>query len=390
VNKFATRAVHTGEGRRSDFTPISTPIYSSATFIYDEVERIDRVAGGEPGYMYSRYSNPTGVAFEEAVASLEEAEAAFSFGSGMAAMHAAILASGVKAGDTVFCSQAVYGATLGLLHTILAPLGITVRLGDFSSDGAWKQLADIRPRLVIVETISNPLLRVVDLGKLAKAVHAAAGKLLVDSTFATPVLCRPLALGADYVVHSATKYFGGHGDAMGGVVLARAGEGAGIYEVRKLVGGILGPFEAWLLLRGLKTLHLRVERQCSTAMRLAEFLSTHPKIERVIYPGLASHPDHLHARTALGGYFGGVLSFEIRGARKPEVMAFMNRLQLCLPGTSLGDVQSLLLYPVMSSHRDLSPQQREHIGVRENLVRLSAGIEDAGDLMADIEQALGA
>lgn len=388
MNKFATRAVHSGEHRKPDFIPVSTPIYSSATFVYDDVERMDRIAGGEPGYMYSRYSNPTGVAFETAVAALEEAEASFSFGSGMAAMHAAVLASGVRAGDTVLCSQAVYGATLGLLQTILAPLGITVRLADFSGHDAWKLLAELRPRLVIIETISNPLLRVVDLTKLATAVHAAAGKLLVDSTFATPVLCRPLALGADYVVHSATKYFGGHGDAMGGVVLARAGEAAGLYEVRKLVGGILGPFEAWLLLRGLKTLALRVERQCASALRLATVLSTHPSIERVIYPGLASHPDHQHARAALGGYFGGVLGFEIRGARKPEVMAFLNRLQLCLPGTSLGDVQSLVLYPLMSSHRDLGPEQRERIGVRDNLVRLSAGIEDVDDLAADLAQAL--
>lgn len=395
--QLSTLAVHAGEREKTrDFIPVSTPIYNSTTYIYDQVERIDQIAAGEvAGYMYSRYANPTSAALEKAVLALEtagggaEEAVCFSFASGMAAIHAAILASGVQKGDRILCSTEVYGATTALLLNILAPLGLEYALASPSHADEWAAaLARTKPRLVIAEAISNPLLRVLDLRAAATAAHAAGAKLLVDATFATPALFRPLALGADYVVHSTTKCIAGHGDAMGGVVTARAVDAPALFTIRKLVGGILGPFEAWLTLRGLKTLPLRLGRQCQSAAHIAATLAQWPTIERVHYPGLSSHPDYATAARQFSGQFGGVLSFEVRGADRAGIVAFMNKLRLCLPGTSLGDVQSLVLHPVMASHRDLSPQQRERIGIRDNLVRLSVGIEDPADLLADLEQAL--
>lgn len=402
--KPSTRAVHSGERRLPGrMYSVSTPIYNSSTFFYDSVEQIDRIAGGEEeGFMYGRYANPTNVALELAVADLEGAETAWSFGSGMAALHAAILASAPAPGDTILCSQDVYGATTALLLNVFQPLGIHIRLVDFNQPAALQQaLTEGGVRLAIVETISNPLLRVPDLKSVASAVHAAGAKLLVDATFSTPLLSRPLQQGANYVVHSATKYLSGHGDVMGGIVAAGRSEAAALDAARKLVGGMLGPMDAWLILRGLKTLPLRFERQCANAARIARFLATHERVETVHYPGLPEHPDHAEAgRQFPESMFGAMVAFEVQVGNqgdpastdqtKQAVFGFIDRLQLCLPGTSLGDVQSLMLYPLIASHRALSPKQRQRAGIRDNLVRLSVGIEDADDLIQDLDQALRA
>ncbi|MGH9483160.1 MAG: trans-sulfuration enzyme family protein, partial [Terriglobales bacterium] len=374
---------------------VSVPIDPSVTYYYDQMAKLDAVAGGKAGYMYARYRNPTGVALEQAVAELEGAPGAdvgaLSFGSGMAALHAAILASGVVAGDAIVCSQEIYGGTIGLLMNVLAPLGITVRSADLNRRPEMEAaLSGPGARLVVVETISNPLLRVLDLAETAEIAHAAGAKLLVDATFTSPVLAQPLALGADYVVHSATKYLGGHGDVTGGVVAARAAELATLDSLRKLVGGILGPFEAWLILRGLKTLPLRVERQCANAAKVAAFLRGHAAVERVYYPGFSDHADHAIAQRQFGGLFGGIVSFEVRGATQAAMFRLIDRLRLCLPCTSLGDVQTLVMYPIVASHRDVAPKQRQRIGIRDNLLRLSLGIEDAEDIIADLGQALSA
>src|SRR5579883_3050845 len=374
---ITTLAVHAGERQAGgDFSTVSTPIHNSTTFFYPQFERLDRVAGGEEaGFMYSRYANPTVAALEQALLALETGGApagavSFAYGSGMAAIHAAVLAAGLRQGDRVLCSTEVYGATTALLMNVVAPLGLQLDLARPTDPAAWQAALARRPRLVLVEAISNPLLRVLDLAAAVRDAHAAGAKLLVDATFASPILCRPLALGADYVVQSTTKFIAGHGDAMGGVVTAAETEAPALFALRKLAGGVLGPFEAWLTLR------------------VARELERWPAIERVHYPGLPSHADHAIAAAQFQGRFGGVLSFELRGARREDVLAFMNRLRLCLGGTSLGDVQSLLLYPVMASRRDLSPAQRERTGIRENLVRLSVGLEDPADLLADLEQAL--
>lgn len=392
--RFATRAVHAGappstDGARS----VSVPIDPSSTFYYGQMAQLDAVAGGASGYMYARYRNPTGVALEQAVAELEGAASGdlgtLSFGSGMAALHAAILASGVVAGDSLVCSQEIYGGTIGLLMNVLTPLGIAVRFADLNRRPELEAaLSGPGVRLVVVETISNPLLRVLDLAETAEITHAAGAKLLVDATFTSPVLVRPLELGADYSVHSATKYLGGHGDVTGGVATARAAELPALDSFRKLVGGILGPFEAWLILRGLKTLPLRMERQCANAARVAAFLRQHAAVERVYYPGFPDHPDHAIAQRQFGGLFGGMVSFEVRGAEQPAMFRIIDRLRLCLPCTSLGDVQTLVMYPIVASHRDVSPKQRQRIGIRDNLLRLSIGVEDADDIIADLDQAL--
>lgn len=373
--------------------PVSVPIYASATFYHDSIAQLDAVAGGAEGYMYARYRNPTGVALEQAVAELEGAPeqdvTALSFGSGMAALHAAILASGVAPGDCIVCAQEIYGGTIGLLMNVMAPLGMDIRFADVNrAEELDRALAGPGVRLVVVETMSNPLLRVLDLAQVAEKAHAAGAKLLVDATFTTPVLVRPLELGADYVVHSATKYLSGHGDVTGGIVAGKSAEMATVDGYRKSVGGILGAFEAWLILRGLKTLPLRMERQCANAGRVAEFLRSHPAVERVYYPGFAEHPDHATAERQFQGRFGGMVSFEVKGADQAAMFQLIDRLKLVLPCTSLGDVQTLVMYPILASHRDVSPKQRQRIGIRDNLLRLSVGIEDADDIIADLDQAL--
>ncbi|MGH9414041.1 MAG: trans-sulfuration enzyme family protein [Terriglobales bacterium] len=388
--RLATRAVHSGEPDPvAGAHPVSVPIHPSASFYYESAAELDAVAGGAEGYMYGRYRNPTNVALEQAVAALEGADGALSFGSGMAALHAAILASGVAPGDVIVCSQEIYGGTIGLLLNVFAPLGIDIRFADLNQPEAQDQaLSGPGVRLVVVESLSNPLLRVVDLAALAEKTHSAGARLLVDATFTSPALMQALTLGADYSVHSATKFLSGHGDAMGGLVAAHASALAPLDSIRKLVGGILGPFAAWTILRGIKTLPLRLERQCANAVRVASFLRAHPAIERVNYPGFDDHPDHAVASRQFGDRFGALVSFEVKGAGRAGILRLMDRFKLCLPCTSLGDVQTLVLYPVLSSHRDMAPAQRERVGIRENLLRLSVGIEDADDIMEDLDQAL--
>lgn len=389
----STRAVHGGQIPADAAHPVSTPIHPSATFYYDRIEQLDAVAGGAEGYMYARYRNPTVVALEHAVAELEAPAGggvgALAFASGMAALHAAILAAGVLPGDAIVCSQEIYGGTIGLLMNILAPQGVDLRFADLNQpEELDRALAGPGAKLVLVETLSNPLLRVLDLKQVAEKTHAAGAKLLVDATFTSPVLMQALALGADYSVHSATKYLGGHGDVTGGIVAAREAELPALDSVRKLVGGILGPFEAWLVLRGLKTLPLRMERQCANAGQVAAYLRSHKAVERVYYPGFSDHPDHATAARQFAGGFGAMVSFEVKGADRAAMLALINRLKLILPCTSLGDVQSLVMYPVLASHRDLSPKQRQRAGIRDSLLRLSIGIEAAEDLIADLGGAL--
>jgi cystathionine gamma-synthase/methionine-gamma-lyase len=308
----------------------------------------------------------------------------------MAAIHAALLAAGVRAGACVVAALDLYGATYTLLGRLFAQLGVSGRFVDVTDPAvAEAALAETRPAALLVETISNPLLKVADLPALGELARRYGAGLLVDNTFASPYLCNPLAMGADFVIHSATKYIGGHGDVMAGVVITSAANRRTLYELNKLVGGVLGPFEAWLAMRGLKTLPLRLRQQCANAAAIAQWLSGHPRIARVNYPGLAAHPQHeLAGRLFAGQGFGGVLSFEIAGADRAAVFRFMEALELCLPATTLGDIYTLVLHPATSSHRSLSAQERQRVGIGDGLVRLSAGIEAASDIIADLEQAL--
>jgi cystathionine beta-lyase/cystathionine gamma-synthase len=398
---FHTLAVHAGERAATpDFTPVATPIYPASSYIYDDTEALDAAfAGTRDGPVYTRYGNPTLTALETAVAALEGGEAALAYSSGMAAIHGALLGAGARAGKTVVAATDVYGATYTLVNRLLAGQGVTPRFVDATDlDAVGAALAAARsagapPAALIVETISNPLLKVADLPRLAELAHAADAAaptaLIVDNTFATPYLCRPLGLGADYVVHSATKYLGGHGDVLGGVVVTSAARRRELNEINKLVGANLGPQEAWLVLRGLKTLPLRVQRQCESAAQIARWLAAQPGVSRVNYPGLASHPQHaLAGRLLERAAFGAMISFDLRDGDRESVFRFMDALRLILPATTLGDVYSLVLYPAMSSHRALDPETRRRIGIGDGLVRLSVGIEDPADIVADLAQAL--
>jgi cystathionine beta-lyase/cystathionine gamma-synthase len=389
---FATQAVHAGErGPKPDFTPVATPIYQSASFVYDTIDTMDAVFGGErPGYVYTRYGNPTVSALERAVATLEGGETAVAYASGMAAIHATLLALEVMSGSAVVAAQDLYGATSSLLTTIFARQGVQVRLVDMTDlEQLERALRELRPKVVLAEVISNPLLKVVDVEQVAALAHAYGAAMVADSTFASPYLLQPLRYGADFVLHSATKFLGGHGDVTGGIVVAPAAYRPKLELVGRLVGGILGPHEAYLTLRGIKTLPLRMRQQCQNAMAIAAWLAEQPRIRRVHYPGLEQHPGHRVAKRLLrDGCFGSMLSFELADGDRARVFAFLNNLRLCLLAPTLGDIYTELLYPAMSSHRMLSPEQRAAVGISDALVRLSAGIEEGRDLIADLEQAL--
>ena len=393
--------MHSGEhraGAKDDrdgiFYPISTPIYASTTFSHPNLETTDRILGGEEqGYSYARYDNPTVRAFEEALVSLEVPEAetdvrAFAFASGMAATHAALAAAELTSGATVLAAEQLYGSTATLLVQVFGANGVETRFVDaYDLESVEKKVADLRPRAVIVESISNPLLRVADLRGISEITRAAGAALIVDNTFGTPYLQRPLDLGADIVVHSATKYLSGHGDLTAGVVVAGPPYDAALEQLRKLVGGVLGPFEAWLAHRGLKTLPLRMGRQCENAREISSRLDAHPKVAKVNYPALKAHPDYGVAHRVLSDT-GGLVSFELAAEGREAAYRFLDALELCVKAPSLGDIYTLAIHPATSSHRELSPSRRERLGVGENLVRLSVGIEHAGDVISDLEQAL--
>jgi cystathionine beta-lyase/cystathionine gamma-synthase len=387
-----TLAVHAGErGPRPDFVPVSTPIHPSVGFLYDDISDLDAIFGGtRPGHVYPRYGSPTVNALERALAMLEGAEDAVAFASGMAAVHAALLGAGVRAGTAVVAATDVYGATYALLERLFAEQGVRTRFVDIANlHEVARAVAQEQPVAVLCETISNPLMKVADVPALAGVAHEAGAALVVDSTFASPYLFCPLEHGADYAVHSATKYLGGHGDLMAGVVACSEERGLDLRERQKLLGANLGPQEAWLTLRGVKTLPLRMRQHCANAQIVAEWLARHPAVSGVNYPGLPGHPQHtLAARLFSGRGFGGMLSFDLRGAGQSEVFRFMEALELILPATTLGDVYSLTLYPAHSSHRQVTPEVREAIGIGAGLVRLSVGIEDAQDIIADLAQAL--
>lgn len=391
---MATRAVHAGRpGARPDFIPTVTPIYPSVTYQYEHMQNLDAVfAGTRPGYVYSRYGNPTTTALEEAVAALEEGEAALAFASGMAAIHAALLAVGARAGTTLVAARDIYGATYSLLDQLMRSQGVTTSFVDTTDlEAADAACAELKPKALLVETISNPLLKLADLPALAEIAHRRGAALLVDHTFATPCLAQPLKLGADVVIHSSTKYLGGHGDVLSGVVVTSEKRRAEMFEVLKVTGANLGPQEAWLALRGIKTLPLRMRQHCKNALTVARWLESRPQVSRVNYPGLPSHPQHALAKRLFEdrGY-GGMVSFDLAGAGQQEVFRFFESLRLCQPATTLGDVYTLVLYPAHSSHRALTPDERARVGIGEGLVRVSVGIEAVEDIIDDLGQALDA
>jgi cystathionine gamma-synthase/methionine-gamma-lyase len=288
-------------------------------------------------------------------------------------------------------ANALYGASVSLLMNVLQPAGIDVRFADVCNlDDLRAAVSETRPGCIYMETISNPLLRVAALDRIAEIAREAGAALVVDNTFASPLLCRPLELGAHFSVHSVTKYLAGHGDVLGGIVVTDRQHLDALRSLSRTIGPVLGPFESYLTMRGIKTFPLRMERQCANAARVAAWLAAHPRIERVYFTGDAAHPDAAAIRRLFPpDLTGAMVSFEIRGAGREEIFRMMDALQLIVRATSLGDVHSMILYPVMSSHREISPKHRERMGIRDNLLRLSAGIEAAGDIIADLDRALG-
>ncbi len=386
---IATRVVHAGEQRGAEIRPTSTPIYNASSFMAPSVAEIDAILGGDvPGYVYTRDGNPTVAAFERAIADLEGAEGAVAFGSGMAAIHAALLAVGIRSGSRIVASRDLYGRTRALLNRLQSDFDVCLELVDIDDSGALDDALAQPFTALVVETLSNPLVKVSDIPTLSQRARAVGGALIVDATFTTPVLSRPLESGAEIVLHSATKYIGGHGDATGGIACAHGDALQRLRTAASLIGGILGPNEAWLCLRGVKTLLLRVERQCSSAALIARHLSFHKKVSRVFYPGLRGDPGHALAQDLFGGRFGAIIAFELRDVERADVLRFMERLELIFPAPTLGDVATLISYPAQSSHRGLTRAERAELGISDGLVRLSIGIEDINDLIVDLEQAL--
>jgi cystathionine beta-lyase/cystathionine gamma-synthase len=392
---ITTRLVHAGKRTEPpDGQPTSTPIYASATFTYESMAEIDQVfAGDKPGYIYTRYGNPTVNAFTEAMRTAEGGATACAYSSGMAALHAALFACELSPGAVVLASQDLYGATTNLLQTIFGSFGIKTVTADLDDlDTLRAQAIEHKPSVLLAETISNPLLKVCDIDACAEIAHGVGARLIVDNTFASPYLCRPLEHGADMVVHSATKFIGGHADAMGGVAVSRdLADSAALIGVMKLVGGVLSPWEAHELLRGLKTLGVRMDRHCENAAVLSEHLRDHPRVGRVYYPGfVGAEQRDVVQRILHPAQSGALVSIELKDNSRDAAFRFMDALRLCVRSTSLGDVFSSVLHPATASHRDLSPARRRQLEITDGLIRISVGIESISDIIADIDQALEA
>src|SRR5258706_1953426 len=385
-----TDLVHAGE--RAPLPaglPNATPIFANSTFGYESMEEADKVFSGElKDYIYVRYGNPTVEAFQEAMRVLEGGAVARAYASGMAALHAALLASDLTPGAYIIASRDLYGASFDLIYNIFGVFGVKTQLVDFSDlDDPRRKTDELKRRVFLAETISNPLLKVLDIAAVAEIAHSVGAKFIVDSTFATPYLARPIEFGADLVVHSATKYLGGNADAMGGIVIARdAADEPALTSAMKLAGGILSVWEAHSISRGLKTLALRLDKQCSNAERLADILSQHDDISKVYYPKFAGNG--LAEKVLRQPLYGALLSIVLKDDTRKAAWAFMNSLELCVRATTLGDVFTTVSHSASSSHRELTEKRRSALGITEGLVRISVGIENVDDILADIEQAL--
>ena len=380
-----TRLVHLQNEERYD--SIVPPIFQTSTFVFDSAEQGGRrFAGEESGYIYSRLGNPTVRFLEEAVAELEGGEEGLVFASGMAAISA-ILIGLVKTGDHVLVSRGVYGCTYGLLSMLQSKFGVDYTFADLGDEASIRKAMRKNTRVIYVETPVNPTMELVDLAACAKVAHEVNADVVVDNTFATPVLQRPLELGADFVIHSATKYLGGHGDVILGVAVGKASAMAEIrLTTQKDIGGIAGPFDAWLVLRGMKTLGLRMQQHSLAATEIARRLAEHPAVQQVFFPGLADFPQKsLYERQMSGP--GGVVGFILNGGLDAGIQ-FMNRLRLCKRAVSLGEVHTLVQHPASMTHSPIPPEVRKEMGIDDGLIRFAAGIEDVEDIWADLEQAL--
>jgi cystathionine beta-lyase/cystathionine gamma-synthase len=378
--KFRTRAIHVGNSRDPQTGAVVPPIHVASTFV--------QPAAGQWGeFDYSRSGNPTRQNLERTLASLESGCGALAFASGMAATHCATML--LKPGQQVLAGADIYGGTYRLLHKVIHDVGIPVQLADSTNLQQFQRHLNAQTRLVWIESPGNPLMSITDIARCARLAHEHGALLGVDSTFATPALTRPLELGADIVMHSATKYLGGHSDLLGGVLVVRDEELFDkLYFIQNSTGAVLDPFSSFLLSRGLKTLDVRVRVQSETALRLALWLDEDPRVRRVMYPGLPRHPGHALAQQQMGGVFGGMLSFEIHGDFE-AAKRVVDSTRLFQLAVSLGAVESLIEQPASMSHASYDAKDRARHGISDGLIRLSVGLENFEDLRDDLDQALG-
>jgi cystathionine beta-lyase/cystathionine gamma-synthase len=375
---FATRAIHVGQGPDPATGAVVQPIHLATTFAQEGI-------GRHGGYEYTRSNNPTREQLETCLASLEGGRHGLAFASGLAATMTVMLL--LEPGDHVVYMQDAYGGTYRLFDKVMRRYGITFTAVDATAHGAIEAALTERTRLVWIESPTNPLLRIVDIAAAADAAHRHGASLAVDSTFATPYAQRPLELGADIVMHSSTKYLGGHSDVLGGCLVTSDDELAERLRFHQnAAGAVPSPFDCWLLLRGLKTLALRVQRHSDNALAVARHLEAHPAVRAVHHPGLASHPQHDLARRQMGGVFGGMVSFEL--ADEPTAVRVLEALRIFTLAESLGAVESLAEHPGLMTHTSVPTEERRRIGLGDSLLRLSVGIEDLDDLLSDLDQAL--
>ncbi|MDP6452646.1 MAG: aminotransferase class I/II-fold pyridoxal phosphate-dependent enzyme [SAR202 cluster bacterium] len=371
----------------SDTRSLSAPIYQSSVFEIDSLETIDDLYEGRAeGFLYSREANPNVAILERVIAQLEDADDSVAFASGMAAIGITLL-SMVEAGDRILAGSELYGGTNLMLRQHMSKLGVETQFVDTNDLNAVEQALDSQPRLILVESIANPLLRLADIKSIGQMAHQRGVQVVVDNTLASPLLLRPLELGADVTLHSATKNLGGHSDVTGGVAAARADLTMAMRQSNRVWGSVLDPFAAWLIVRGIRTLPLRMERACENAVAVARFLSDHPKISAVHYPGLPDHPQHELAVDTLGGRFGWMVTFELAGGGS-SASSFVKSLEMIKLAASLGESQTTISHPAKTSHRSLTEDEQAALGISDGLIRLSCGIESASDILADLESAL--
>jgi methionine-gamma-lyase len=386
---WQSRLVHLPDARNEAevYGSVTPPIFQTSTFVFDSAEQGGRrFAGEEIGYIYSRLGNPTVNLLADAVAELEGAEAGLAFASGMAAISATVIAL-VRSGDHILASRGVYGCTFGLFELLQNKFGVEHTYASLSDEAEVRAAVRPNTRVIYLETPINPTMELVDIAVCAKVAREIGATVVVDNTFATPILQRPLEMGADIVVHSATKYLGGHGDVIAGVVV---GPKDTIDTIRRTtqkdIGGIAAPFDAWLVLRGLKTLELRMRQHCRSAGEIATRLQAHPAVQEVYYPGLPDFPQReLYQRQMSGG--GGVIGFVVRGGVEAG-RALLNHLRLCKRAVSLGEVHTLLEHPASMTHSAIPAEVRRRMGIDDGLIRMAVGLEDLEDIWEDLDEAL--
>ena len=385
---IGTIAIHAGQGK-NPFGALSTPIYQTSTFVFDSTEQGGaRFAGKEEGYIYSRLGNPTTTVAEEKIAALECGEAAAATSSGMGAISSALWTL-LRAGDHVIADKILYGCTFALLSHGMTRYGVEVEFLDTSDLEAVKKAMKKNTRVEYLETPANPNLKISDIEEIAKIAHTNEyTKVVVDNTFASPYLQRPLELGADLVVHSATKYLNGHGDVIAGFVVGNKEliTEVKLFGIKDMTGSVLGPTEAHLIIRGLKTFEIRMQRHCENAMKVAEYLNAHPKVSKVYYPGLEDHEGYKIAKKQMTG-FGGIMSFELKGGFEAG-KTLLNNVEMCALAVSLGDTETLIQHPASMTHSAYTSEELKEAGIPEGLVRLSVGLENIEDIIADLDKAL--